>query len=129
MRVLVAIAILACGITGMTHAGAADLRLGRLGHDLHYSPAGRRAAPLIVYAYEPGVTVRAYWRRPWCNRHYFPFGHDRWDRHAAQAYVRPQPAQSFHRYWSTSQAFIRERPLLDVRQPAGLDDRRPIFEK
>jgi hypothetical protein len=121
MRFFVAIAILASGIAGATPARTADLRAAIRSHYPQFSPSGRRAAPLLVYAYEPGVTMRAYWRRPWCNHHYFPFGHDRWDRRRAQAYVRPKPAQSFHQYWSTSQAFLRESPLFD--------GRRPIIEK
>lgn len=130
MRALTAIAILAFAVTGATGAAAADLRVGRIAHYTYYPAVGLRAAPLIVYDDEPGVIERAYWLPPARNRHYFPFGRDRWDRRKIHTYVRPKPAQSYHRYWSTSQLDRRELPRLGARPtvaPSGAQ--RPIFEK
>jgi hypothetical protein len=112
MRALIAIAILAFGVTG---AGAADLRIGGGPHGhfvTHYSVIGEPAAPLIVYDYDPGVVVRAYWLPPWRDRHYFPFGRDKVVKtHAG----RPRPAQSFWRYWSNDGAFMYEAPPAVLR--------------
>lgn len=52
-------------------ARAADLGGGTLtgtwGSTVH-------TGPLVVYDFEPGVDVRAYWAEPWDGRHYFPSG-------------------------------------------------------
>jgi hypothetical protein len=45
-------------------ARAADLAVAWAG--------GVHAEPFIVYDYEPGIAVRAYWLRPWAGRHFFP---------------------------------------------------------
>lgn len=111
MRVPVAIAIFAFGVAGTTGAGAADLGFGGRPHGhyvTHYSVVGEPAAPLMVYDYEPGVVIRAYWLPPWRNRHYFPFGHDRIVR--THAVGRPRPAESYWRYWSNDGAFIHDVP-------------------
>jgi hypothetical protein len=126
MRALAAVAILAFGVVGVTGAGAADLRVGHggLGYDYSYEVFGRRAAPVIIYDYEPGVVVRAYWLPPWRNRHYFPFGRDRIVRHAAS---RPTRARSYRRYWSNDWAFIDEfpPPALHARDRVPLPPPRP----
>lgn len=118
MRAFVAIVILVFGVAGITGAGAADLRAGVAarghGYSLDYSVIGEPAAPLIVYDYEPGVTIRAYWLPPWRNRHYFPFhGNLRKRRATSYPVGRPKPAQSYWRYWSNDGAFINDMP------PAG----------
>jgi hypothetical protein len=128
MRFLVAIAILAVALTGAAGARAADLRSGLSARYVNYAPVGAIAAPQIVYDFEPGVIVRPYWLAPWRNRHYFPFGHDRWDRHKVHAWVRPRPAQSFHQYWSNAQAFVRPWPRYD-RMPVQPYPQPPIFKK
>jgi len=106
MRVLVAIAIIALGVTA---AGAADLDSAHGGHAhfvAHYDPIGRPAGQLYIYDWEPGVVVRAYWLPPWRHRHYFPHGHDRWDvRYVNSHPVRPRPAEPFYRFWGTSSGF------------------------
>jgi hypothetical protein len=33
-----------------------------------------RAEPFVVYGFEPGIEIRAYWVRPWAGRRYFPSG-------------------------------------------------------
>lgn len=98
-------------------AQAADLPPDSLG--LHYSAIGRRVAPLVVYDYEPGVVVRAYWIAPWRNRHYFPStgevpasGRDE-DLSANAA--PPEPAETYAREWTNPPAVryfpLPERPL------------------
>ena len=101
MRALLAIGLLA--------AGMAVTRPAEAGHHHHnyYPSIGRRASPIIVYDYEPGVVIRAYWLAPWRNRHYFPTGH-KIDTTARDEYLptgTAEPggrAQEFHRAWSTS---------------------------
>jgi hypothetical protein len=111
MRVLGAIAILVLGIAAAGVAHAADMRVGHGRFVAHYDPLGRPAGQILLYDWEPGVVVRAYWLPPARNHHYFPFGRDRWDIHPAHArWVRPRPAQSFYRYWSTSSGFDAPPP-------------------
>jgi hypothetical protein len=113
MRALIAIVILAFGVAGAT--GAAGLRTGGgpRGHYVtHYSVIGEPATSFIVYDYDPGVVVRAYWLPPWRNRHYFPFGRDKIVKTHAR---RPRPAQNFWRYWSNDGAFIHEAPPAALR--------------
>jgi len=122
MRVFAAIAILAFGAAGVTAADAADLRAGGAGRAYYapYDVVGHRAAPLIIYDYEPGIVVRAYWLPPWRHHHYFPFGRDKVKVRAAG---RSRPAQTFRRYWSNAWAFIGDAPpavirALDAAPPA-----------
>ena len=115
MRAFIAIAILVFGAAGITGARAADLPAGGgargQGYSLDYSVVGGPAAPLIIYDYEPGITIRAYWLPPWRNRHYFPFHGKLGKRHAtASPAVRPKPAQTYWRYWSNDGAFINDQP-------------------
>jgi hypothetical protein len=63
---------------------------------------GSRAGSIIIYDYEPGVTVREYWLPPWHNHHYFPRGRTNTIQHHSALPRRNKPAQSFHREWSTS---------------------------
>ncbi len=113
MRVLITIVIL---VFGVTSAGAADLRLGGRPHGgyvSHYSVIGEPATPIIIYDYDPGVVVRAYWLPPWRNRHYFPFGRDKIVK--THAVGRPRPAQSYWRYWSNNGAFMYDAPPAALR--------------
>lgn len=105
MRILAAIAILALGVTA---AAAADVGVARAGHGrsvVHYDPIGRPAGQLYIFDWEPGVVVRAYWLPPWRDRHYFPYGRDRWDIRRIRHSVRHGRAQPFYRYWGTSSGF------------------------
>jgi hypothetical protein len=122
MRILVAIAIMVLGVTA---ASAADLGVVRGGHGrfiANYDPIGRTAGQELIYDWEPGVIVRAYWLPPWHDHHYFPFGRDRWDIHHVHRYRAPRPAQSFYRYWSTSSYFVdapsRDWPPLPAPRPS-----------
>ncbi len=119
MRALVATAILVFGVAGITTVGAADLRAGdgTRGHAYHggYSVIGEPAAPLIVYDYEPGVTMRAYWLPPWRNRHYFPFHGKIGKQRATHHGGRPKPAETYWRYWSNDGAFLHAVPPAVLR--------------
>jgi hypothetical protein len=111
MRVLFAIAIMVLGIAAASAANAGVVRAGHGHFVAHYHPVGRPAGQLFLFDWEPGVVVRAYWLSPWRDRHYFPFGRDRWDVHPVRTHwPRPRPAQSFDRYWSTSSGFAAPPP-------------------
>jgi len=114
MRVLFALAAI---VLGVASADAADLDFSRGLRD-GYAAYGARAQQIIVYDYRPGVIVRAYWRAPWRNRHYFPttgekpeIGRD--EDLAAPSNVSAAP-DSFERSWSTC-AICGERPLDGAR--------------
>lgn len=125
MRAFVAIAMtvggLAGAFAGFAPARAADLPTGRSeSYSTRSAGAGHRVAPLVIYDYQPGVIVRAYWRAPWRNRHYYPttgtkpeIGRD--EDLSAGAGGAPEPAESFYRSWSTSSAFMREAPRPSLR--------------
>ena len=115
MRALLVIAILTAGLA-VTAAEAADLRAGaqRGRYVTDYEPIGRRAPGLLVYDYEPGVVTRAYWLPPWRQRHYFPFGLAKWERHRTHIGGRAKPAKAFRRYWSTSDLYAQPGPGWDV---------------
>lgn len=72
---------------------------------------GVRTGAIIVYDYEPGVAVRAYWIAPWRNRRYFPTDGEApeigRDEDVTDRGDMPQPAEAFERSWSTSTAFLR----------------------
>ena len=116
---------LGLGLAGMASARAADLPL-RPALDrnvgLHYHAAARRAGQLVVWDFEPGVVVRAYWLPPWRHRHYYPATGERprigrrenWHARGEAA----EPAENFYRTWTTTSAFVAERPLGPVREDA-----------
>jgi len=122
MRALKAIAILIFGVAGIAAAGAADLPNGPAARDVftHHVPNGRRVGPIVVYDFQPGVVVRAYWLSPWRHRHYFPFGAEKIDADMpADNDTPPQPAESFERSWSTCDMCGRELPPLRARDEAS----------
>jgi hypothetical protein len=114
---------LGLGLAGIASARAADLPLRPVPDynvGLHYHAVGRRIAPLVIYDYEPGVVVRAWWLPPWRHRHYYPATGERPQlgrrenprlRGAATA-----PAQTYYRTWTTTSAFVPERPPRAVRE-------------
>jgi hypothetical protein len=83
---------------------------------------GQRAGQVVVFDYQPGVIVRAYWSPPWQGRHYFPVTgtipqsgrHE--NLNAPRRHYRP--AQSFYREWSASSVF--ELPVADFAQRVPL---------
>jgi hypothetical protein len=123
MRICGLMAGLVVGLAGTAGAMAADLAVRPQGaFGLHYSALGDRVEPFVIYDYEPGIVVRAYWLPPWRNRHYFPTGGKvrlgRLERVSAAR--RLPPAETFYRSWSTS-AFIPDGP----REPAYLPELPP----
>jgi hypothetical protein len=113
LRALFVVAIVALGLASLSEAGAADVPTGGSTNYTRYSTTGVRAAPLVIYDYQPGVYVRDYWRAPWRNRHYYPFtgkrpGIGRYERLSATRPA-PKPAETFYREWSTISLFPPER--------------------
>jgi hypothetical protein len=120
MRVLLAIALIVSGSTGVTAVRAADLPIG---HSSAYRAGGfeyaERAEMLLIYDDEPGTLVRAYWSEPWRHHHYFPatgrlpnVGRDApLNVHG----VAPRPARTFVRHRSNAgqlrQALAHEQPI------------------
>ena len=117
MRVLLALALLVFGITS---ARPADLPGERgIGQYSYRAVTGNRAAQLVIFEFEPGVPTRAYWRAPWRHRHYFPTTGEQpeigRDEDLSATSGTPEPAESYHRYWSTSSAFSEETPRAVLR--------------
>ncbi len=115
MRVLYATALIVLGLTGVSAASAADLPRERSGtYSTRASAIGHRTAPLVVYDFQSGVVVRAYWLAPWRHRHYFPTTGEKpevgRDEDLSATSSAPEPAETFQRYWSTSSAFLPEQP-------------------
>jgi len=95
-------------IAGIAAAAAADLPVE---FSTRYGVLGEPAAPLVIYQYEPGVVMRAYWLPPWRNRHYFPHSNRRprlGRREHLSAVRKPtRPAETYARSWSNAAAFPR----------------------
>jgi len=127
MRTLKAIAILVFGIAGCAAACAADLPAERAARDVftHHVPNGQRVGPIVIYDFQPGVVVRAYWASPWRHRHYFPFGAEKIDVDASDNDGPLQPAESFERSWSTCDVCARQLPPLRARDEAPRDEQQP----
>ena len=125
MRALLVIALSIVGLLAGSAAATAS-NLSRF-YAAHYDPSGRRATPLLIYQYEPGVVVRAYWLPPWRHRHFFPRTGRRpaigRKEHFSTGSLRPRPAQSFERVWSNAWAFERA-PAPVYRERAPLSQRR-----
>ncbi len=126
MRALTAIAVLIAGLAGIAAARAADLPDDHAPRNVftHRVPHGHRVGPIVVYDFQPGVVVRAYWLSPWRHRHYFPFGAKDEVETSSGEEGPPQPAESFERSWSTCDICGRELPLR-ARDEAPRDDREP----
>jgi hypothetical protein len=135
MRVLLALALLVFALAGIDTASARAVR-----HHWAHHAIAFHVSPLVIYQYEPGVMVRAYWRAPWRNRHYYPTTGTKpevgRDEDLSATGSAPEPAESFHRTWSSSSAFMQEQPRASLRaidqapppdaQPnAGNSDRNP----
>ena len=127
MRVVLAIALIVFGFAGVVAARAADIPVQHSGnYSAGYLEHGARAGMLLVYDSQPGVFVRAYWRAPWQDRHYFPgngvmpkIGRDEnLNAHVAP----PRPAKTFKRSWSNAatleRVLEREHPII-VLPPAA----------
>jgi hypothetical protein len=115
MHVLFAFILSVLVVAGIKPVSAADL--------VEMPPLEQRAAPLVIYDYQPGVTVRAYWLEPWHRIHYFPkSGKKPKVGRVEDFFINTgriqKPAESFQREWSTPSASAneeREEPTLDAR--------------
>lgn len=123
MRARFVIAVSIAGLLAVP-ARAADLPAVYWGDAPVY---GYPAAPVVIYDDNPGVTMRAYWEDPWAGRRYFPATgiRPRYGRHERLSLrrVRLPQAENFYRSWSTSSAFVPDRPgarlpLYDLAPPA-----------
>lgn len=102
MRILTAVAIFLFAVTGVAPVSGADLVSQQ---SVEFARFGQRAQPIVIYDYEPGVIVRAYWRAPWRNRHYFPATGNKPEIGREEDFSPvepPVPAENFFRRWSTS---------------------------
>jgi len=116
MRVTAHLLGLTVGFASIASACAADLP--RVADDrnvgLHYSARGHRASPIVIYDFQPGVYVRAYWLAPWRHRHYFPATGEQpirgRDEDLSARGEATEPAETFSRSWTTSSAFVVEEP-------------------
>lgn len=115
MRILTAAALVALAVFSAAPAHAADLG----GQPRAYGRFIERAVPYVIYDYEPGIMIRAYWAAPWQNRRYYPItgskpevGRDEETTGDVQ-----KPAQDYFRSWSTSmfinRALVRAEPPLE----------------
>jgi hypothetical protein len=118
MRALMIIAVLVAGFTAAAPARAADPPADRADVFTHRVPHGHRVGPIVVYDFQPGVVVRAYWASPWRSRHYFPFGAKQDADAAPRDDSPPQPAETFERSWSTCNMCDRQLPPLRARDEA-----------
>lgn len=106
MRALFALGLLALGVAGLTAASAADLPAGRIAYTTRHVGVGVRTGQIVIYDYQSGVRVRAYWRAPWRHRHYYPTGNGKLEgaRDDDASDGVPSPA-AFYREWSNASAF------------------------
>jgi hypothetical protein len=116
MRILLAAIVVSVGAVA---AFAADLPVDSSTRYSSYSSAiGQRTGQLVIYDYQPGVIVRAYWQSPWRNRHYFPRTGERpeigRDEDLSAPSARSRPAETFMRYWSTISLSPPERPRISA---------------
>ncbi len=123
MRTLVAISLLALGITNVN---AADLPTGGgEGYSTRSIGFGERAGLRVVYDFQPGVSMRAYWIAPWRNRHYFPATGEKPEIGRNEDLTAPsgetERPETFERHWSTSSAVAPRLPA----GPQRLDDEPP----
>ena len=127
MRAIIAIMLLALG---SVCANAADLPIEQGdGFSTRSLGFGERSGVQVVYDFEPGVNVRAYWLAPWRHRHYYPhtgeapgIGRDE-DLSAPTGHLKP--AQTFRRYWSTSSSDLIEYPPMRAAPPEALPQNLP----
>jgi hypothetical protein len=127
MRAIIAIMLLALG---SVCANAADLPIEQGdGFSTRSLGFGERSGVQVVYDFEPGVNVRAYWLAPWRHRHYYPhtgeapgIGRDE-DLSAPTGHL--NPAQTFRRYWSTSSSDLIEYPPMRAAPPEALPQNLP----
>ena len=118
MRVPILAVLFGCAALGGT-AAAADLRPNSMAlpGTAVFAPAGQ----IVEWDFEPGVVVRAYWLPPYANRHYFPSSGEAprlGRRENLESSVKPEPAKSFYREWSSFPVEPVGPPLLMAPLPA-----------
>ena len=115
LAVLFGCAALSTAVGGT--AAAADLRPNSIPNSIPlsgaegFAPAGQ----IVKWDFEPGVVVRAYWLPPYANRHYFPSSGEqprlgRLENLGSR--VKPTPAESFSREWSSFPVERAPTPLM-----------------
>jgi hypothetical protein len=117
MRVLIAALLVTVGI-GCVHAADLPTEQGEY-YSTRSLGLGNHTGMQVVYDFEPGVNMRAYWLAPWRHRHYYPrtgekpeIGRDE-DLSAPSGPL--EPAETFRRHWSNSSAFMSVQPSGRVR--------------
>jgi hypothetical protein len=112
VRVPILAVLFGCAVLGGT-AVAADLRPNSrpLPGGAGFAPAGQ----IVEWDFEPGVVVRAYWLPPYANRHYFPSSGEQprlGRQEGLGSRVKPTPAESFYREWSSFPVQAGPAPLM-----------------
>ena len=109
MRVPIFAVLFGCAALGTGVGGtAAAADLYPVPGAAFFAPAGQ----IVEWDFEPGVVVRAYWLPPYANRHYFPSSGETprlGRRENLEPRLKPEPAKSFYREWSSAPA---EPPLM-----------------
>ena len=115
MRVPILAALFGCAALSVALGGtaaAADLQPGSLSPgEAGFASGGQ----IVKWDFEPGVVVRAYWLPPYANRHYFPSSGEqprlgRLENLGSR--VKPTPAESFSREWSSFPVETAPAPLM-----------------
>lgn len=117
MRILLAVALFACGLAGGV-ARAADFPTSDAAR--HFE-LGQRSEMLEFYDDQPGVVVRAYWEAPWRYHHYFPATgiqphRGRYENLSAVSHPQ-KPAKTYRRSWSNNWA-VQHLYAVSVQPPA-----------
>lgn len=114
VRVVSASLIVAASLLNVS-AHAADLGGGLAGGGW----AGAvHTEPFVVYDFEPGIVVRAYWLPPWRGRHYFPSG-GTMPVVGRREQLEPAPVagkRNYERNWSSFPVDTIEQPPLILNQ-------------
>ena len=76
------------------------------------------SGPFVVYDFDPGIVVRAYWLEPWAGRHYFPSG-GKMPVVGRREVLTPAPVsdkRNFRREWSSHPIDTIQQPPLILNQ-------------
>jgi hypothetical protein len=101
MRIPILAVLSGCAAVGIGPGGPAAAA------DFQPMPRGAILAPagqILEWDFEPGVVVRAYWLPPYAGRHYFPTSGTTPQlgrKENLESSVKPAPAKSFYREWSS----------------------------
>jgi hypothetical protein len=130
VRIPILAVLFASGVFGAAFGGtaaAADLRANSI-----TSPRGAIFAPagqIVEWDFEPGVVVRAYWLPPYAGRHYFPASGTAPQvgrKENLESSVKPEPAKSFYREWSSFPNEPGPAPLMGP--PPGDPSKQPSLK-